>query len=243
MWWIGFIIFLLAALALARAGIRYKGPESSIFRIMPFVTAATCLIAATEYLVLAEGYGTYYACSESKPMNVARYVSWLLSVPLLLLMLSILGGVSYWNRWFLVGLNTVMVLAGFCGAFQTHGSAYTWIFFAIGALCLFPMFHILTARAVGWNPIATGARIYRTAVWFMFVVFVLYGVVWLITDALGVVCVDVEILLYGLLDIAAKPILGLYLVGSSSQIYVKVPNGLPGQLQALDIATDQNSFL
>lgn len=233
MWWVGVIIFIFGVCGLLRKGLLYQGTFKAVYKIQPFLAATICLVAATEYVILAGGQGMYAYCPEDRPVNWARYVSWLICSTLLMLMLSIMGGLEIWRRWILILADIAMIIAGFWGSFPADNSGSSggkWIFLLVAVVALVVVYIMLT-KATSWNGGVVGGQVwardpaYRSAVQITMFLFSLYGLVWTLSVAADLLCADTEIVLYGLLDLAIKPGLGYYLAFQADRLYGAVPTG------------------
>lgn len=72
--------------------------------------------------------------SSGYTMNIARPIEWLLTCPIMQLVLVVVGGprIPSYRRWMMPGLTASMLIAGLAGAFTPGGLRYLW--FGFGAL-------------------------------------------------------------------------------------------------------------
>jgi len=103
----------------------------------------------------------------------ARYVGWALSMPLVLVNLCLLAGVSGAHTLMAVVANTIMVLGGMFAALGEEGTIERWGWFTISALgYVFATWHVAvhgaklsSARGQRLSKLWAGMAVYVLALW------------------------------------------------------------------------------
>jgi bacteriorhodopsin len=198
---------LIGTICFAAAGLYHADQNSvTVLRTTPFMSASITLISSVSYLLLATGHGLFAACPDHRPVQYARYIEWLISTPVMLVMLSTVGALTADTCCFLVFLDLVMVLSGLTGA-MILGPA-RWVFFSFGVICLLPILGVLFHSWESWKKAGLqnhpSASAYQNALAILMITWVLYGVMWVLTDGTSAVCRDTEAALYLALDVIAK---------------------------------------
>ncbi|KAH6615978.1 hypothetical protein B0J18DRAFT_438599 [Chaetomium sp. MPI-SDFR-AT-0129] len=177
---------------------------------------------------------------ECRQVFWAHYVDWALTTPVLLVNLALVAGVDGAHTLLAVVAGEVSVLAGLFATL--HGTAHyhhhdgkdgsgasagasaaagaVWGWFVIAALgYLFAVWHIglhgtKSVQAKGQRV----ARLWASLAIYTLTLLAAYPIVWAIAPLARKTSVDVEIIIYAVLDILAKPVFGLWLLGSIRSI-------------------------
>jgi sensory rhodopsin len=183
-------------------------------------------IAFVAYALMALRLDFQIVTVGDRVVDVARYVDWLLTTPLIIAYLGLLSGVS---RRYLVGLVFLDVLvmgAGLAGALST--GVFRWVWFAVGMVLYVPFLYGLTAginKAVADRPAPVRAlfeklRNLTVVIWFI------YPVAWVLgTTGLGFVSYPIQVMVVTYADLIAKVGFGFIAVNSQQAL---------GQLPRLD---------
>lgn len=215
--WIGFAGMALGAVAIAVLGRTARAEDKHHFVASAFV----CLIAAVSYFAMANGQGIAEVAGRS--VYVPRYVDWLLTTPLLLLGLLMVGlpplaaGEDSRSRTSLVagvlGADALMIVTGLLAALSSEDAVRcTWYAISCGAF--------LAVLALVYGPVRTAARAVPgtsallgtlttvlTGLWFV------YPVLWLLgTEGTGTIGLAAEVAVFAVVDLSAKVGFGLLLV-------------------------------
>lgn len=233
MFWAGFGIFAAATLCFVSMGLSMKGEFAAILRITPFMSAAITLTSAITYLVFATDHGYFAVCGDQRPMYYARYVDWLITTPLMLVLLGQVGAIANDNICFIVFLDIAMIMCGFIGSFVDTGAK--WAFLAFGILAMLPIFFVLGNAHANWQRLglasAPGAKAFSSAIGILVITWSLYALLWILTDGTHSMCRNVEAILYLGLDIVAKIVFLLVLnswsrsTGGNAQLIPSNPVG------------------
>jgi len=166
-----------------------------------------------------------YLCTLSgEPFNDAyRYVDWLLTVPLLLIELILMMGLSAEETskkaWQLGVSSGLMVALGYPGEIQNGpGARFQWWAFA-----MFPFSFVVYSLAVGLEsatqklPASVGS-IVRSARWLTIISWLTYPCVYLIKTGLpGPTPTTLEQIGYSIADVVAKAVFGIMIWSIAAQ--------------------------
>jgi len=242
--WIGTIGMALGAVVIYALG--SKGSQhhrvASVF---------VCAIAACMYLLMAFGQGDVIVTQNNlffTPDGVvdiesaslvywARYLDWVFTTPLLLIGLLTLGlravsghGEAVRDRLGLVagvvGADVLMIITGLFGALSMN-SQHKYIWFAIS--CGF----FLAVIAAVWGPVRAAAAeqgggvaaLYTKLAGILTVLWFIYPILWLLgTEGTGTISLDLEVIVFTIIDLTAKVGFGILLVTGVSKLGTHAAN-------------------
>jgi bacteriorhodopsin len=231
--WIGFIILFLSAWTFINRALRYHfwGNHSDMnLRLSAFLSGPAmtegfvCLIAALAYLTMATGHGYYNRC-DGRQFYFARYIDWVLTTPLMLHSLVHFAGGSDDTFIYMFFMDILMIVAGLVASVVEDG--FKWFFFAFAILTFIPVIYYicwLRSKVVDsrfdyalffWN-YSTMANLTAIA-WFA------YPIVWILCEGTSAVSADGEAIIYTVLDLISKALLGMFIISSRS-IHTAVDN-------------------
>ncbi|ELZ41168.1 rhodopsin [Halorubrum californiense DSM 19288] len=160
-------------------------------------------IAAIAYLLMALGVGS--VSLSAGELDVARYVDWLLTTPLLLLYLGLLARPSRRVLGGLIGVD-VLIIAGGIIAAATSGTV-SWVAFGGAGVAYLALVYGLLV-SLPRSASAEGDRVravFGTLRNITVVLWTLYPVVWLLAPTgLGLLTTATEMLVFVYLDIVSK---------------------------------------
>jgi len=160
-------------------------------------------VAALAYLAMALGFGVLP--TPGGDLEVARYVDWLITTPLLILYLGLLARPS---RRLLAGLIAVdvVIIAGGTAAVVTAGTL-SWALFGVAAAAYVALVYGLLV-ALPRSASAEGDRVravFGTLRNITVVLWTLYPVVWVLAPTgLGLLTGSTEMLVFVYLDVVSK---------------------------------------
>jgi bacteriorhodopsin len=230
--WIGTIGMALGAVVIYALG----GKGSQHHRV---ASVFVCAIAACMYLLMAFGQGDVIVTQDNlffTPDGVvdvesaslvywARYLDWVFTTPLLLIGLLTLGlravsgsGEAVRDRLGLIagviGADVLMIITGLFGALSMN-SQHKYIWFAIS--CGF----FLAVLAAVWGPVRAAAveqggstaALYSKLAGILTVLWFIYPILWLLgTEGTGTISLDLEVIVFTIIDLTAKVGFGILLV-------------------------------
>jgi bacteriorhodopsin len=200
---IGTIVMIGGAIIFAFMTINAPRGSRHFFVIMALVA----LVAFIAYLSMATGRGVFVAGGQE--FYQARYIDWLFTTPLLVLVLCLLALPNPRQRIGLIAglivLDVFMILVGWWAGATVSGWKYVLWFIALIALIAL-LYSIMTRLyAASADRPQSVRRILRTLSVYVVIVWSLYPVVWLIgTEGIGAVSLTWEVFLFLVLDILAK---------------------------------------
>merc|ERR1711976_1118817 len=176
-----------------------------------YVAMAVTGIATMAYLAMFCGAGIKEV--DGRPVYWMRYVDWFFTTPFFLLDLALLAGADSWDTFYVMLMNAICIATG-----------------AIGALvpaCKMPMFILGMVTFVMFNAKLFGAMAskakdlgdavaskYSTVTSLTMGIWCAYPVMYLICEVFRMVPIETEIMIYVVLDVAAKCGCSFLLLGS-----------------------------
>jgi len=236
--WIGTIGMALGAVLIYALGSKgsHHHRVASVF---------VCAIAACMYLLMAFGQGDLIVTQNNIFFTAdgvldvetaslvywARYLDWVFTTPLLLIGLLTLGlravsghGEAVRDRLGLIagviGADVLMIITGLFGALSMN-SQHKYIWFAIS--CGF----FLAVLAAVWGPVRAAAAeqgggvaaLYSKLAGILTVLWFIYPILWLLgTEGTGTISLDIEVIVFTIIDLTAKVGFGILLVTGVSKL-------------------------
>uniref|UniRef100_A0A061RSZ0 H 2-mkate-hbetabr n=1 Tax=Tetraselmis sp. GSL018 TaxID=582737 RepID=A0A061RSZ0_9CHLO len=184
-----------------------------IFHVYTFTITATASVC---YLLMSVQQG--YKIVGVRPVYWIRYVDWLVTTPLILLDLGTLISIDHDNIVLLIFLDLLMILSGAVGSFV--GNWQNLFFWGAGMLFyILIVFEVFSAIRFLSNRISVKVKnLYLLLATSTVSVWSMYPIVWLLADGLNIMPVDLETILYALLDISAKCAFGFVLLLSREAV-------------------------
>jgi bacteriorhodopsin len=224
------VLFALMALSTGLfALLSWNVPTSK--RIYHVLTTLITLVSALSYFAMASAQASSFSCDTVRDSHKhvpdtfhdvcrqvfwARYVGWALASPLVLVNLTLLGGVDGAHTLMAVVADVIMVLAGLFAAYGQEGTAQKWGWFTIACVSyLFVVWHVgvqgsrtVSAKGARVSRLWGGLAVYSLTLW------AAYPIIWGVATLARRTNVDTEILIFAVLDILAQPVFGLWLLMS-----------------------------
>ncbi len=210
--WLGAAGMTLGMIVIAAVGFRLPAAERHHATASFFV----CAIAASAYTAMATGIGTVMV--GGNPVFFARYADWVLTTPLLLLGLLIIGlwkgsadsGIRNGLMGWVIGADILMIVTGLVASLRI-GETDRWLWYAISCF-----FFLLVLWAV-WGPVrqylGPHKALYGKLLGILTVLWLIYPVLWVLgTEGLDVIGLTGEIAVFAVIDVVAKVGFGIVLV-------------------------------
>ena len=177
-------------------------------------------IAAGLYLamILGQGFSVIYG----RPTYWVRYVTWSLSTPLTLVLLSFLGGTSLSIAASMIGADIYMIATGFVAAISPKPTSYIWYFVSCGAYLglAYLLLHHYRQEAAQQHP--RSRQVFHKLLTVHLVLWTAYPIVWMLAKTgYGMIDGSAETMSYTLLDLAAKVGFGFLSLNSLRQLEQK----------------------
>lgn len=216
--WITCVLMALGALAIVLAG--RSAPEERHHLVLSFFVP---VIAACAYFAMATGQGDLQV--DDRRVYFARYLDWVLTTPLLLLGLLIVG-LPLMRRNMedsrsrngligaVVGADVGMIVAGLFASLSTDSMA-RWVWYVISCgfflAVLWSIWVPVRQSAATLGP--ANAALYGRLLMVLTVLWLIYPVLWVLgTEGLGIISSTVEVLVFAIIDVCAKVGFGLIVV-------------------------------
>lgn len=228
--WVVFVIMVVASAVFA--GLSWNVAIQR--RIFYFLTTLTTIISALVYFSEASGHAVTFNCVRARDHHKhvpdtfhdacrqvywARYVDWLLTFPILTFQLSLLAGIDGAHTIFAIIANIIWVLTGLFSAVGHANTAQKWGWYAISLVAyIFVIWHLAlhgtqSARARGTNV----AKLFGGLSGATFVLWTIYVVIWAALGNAWKTSVSTEIIVYAVLDVLIKVVVGTALIRASRQ--------------------------
>ncbi|KAK3385866.1 putative opsin protein [Podospora didyma] len=225
--WVLFALMVLSSAVFAL--LSWNVPISR--RVYHVVTTLTTIVASISYFAIASGHASKFNCTTvydhhgsfpdthhevCRQVFWARYVDWALTTPLLILNLSLLAGLDGAHTLMAIAADLIMVLTGLFAAFGAEGTAQHWGWYTLSCLSyLFVIWHIgVNGSRMVQAKGSSVSKLFASLATFSLLLWTAYPIVWGIAEGAHKTSVDTEILIYAVLDVLTKPILGLWLLFS-----------------------------
>jgi bacteriorhodopsin len=193
----------------------FKLPEGN--RKYHCITMFITLIASLAYLTMASGHGVYVREFDGRQFYYARYIDWAFTTPLMLLEICAFGGASSDTTNWLLGVDFLMIIAGLIGAFlEGTDKYYFWVF---GMLMFAPIIHALIAglKESSATKSESCQKVFKQIAMLTAVTWSCYPIVWLAAEGTGSITVDQETICYTILDLLAKSVFGIIIIGARNE--------------------------
>ncbi len=244
--WIGTIGMALGAVVIYGLGAKMRDRHHQITCFF------VCAIAACMYLLMAFGQGDAVLTQTSlafTPAGIdvntdaqlvywARYLDWVITTPLLLLGLLTLGLKALSNGGEhgrervglvggVIGADVLMILTGLFGALSfntTH--KYVWFVVSCGFFLAVLFFIWGPVRAAAAEQGSGVASLYGRLAAILTVLWFIYPILWILgTEGTGTISLDTEVIVFTVIDLAAKVGFGILLVTGVKRLHSSVSAG------------------
>lgn len=168
--------------------------------IYALLMACILFVDTISYLTLSTGHGYFHRCCDGRDIFYARWLSWLVTTPIMIWIACSLGRQDSATYVYLFTSDVAMIVLGYIGS-TTCGSD-RWIFFVFSILCAVPILHFMCTK---FKSIVKLHHLLK----FSALTWGLYAPAWLLTTGTGSLCIDQENIIYVLLDILAKATFGI----------------------------------
>lgn len=214
--WMGFLSMTVGAIFF---GAKAASARSERWRVLLTLNFFITTIAAVLYLVMLTGQGE--GVYNDHNSYWVRYVTWLLSTPLLLLVLTHLGQTRRSTIGGLLGANALMLATGFLADIYPQPHNITWYIVSCGAFLGVVYLLLVPYRdeAERKHPGKVGQQAFQKLLAVHITLWSLYPIVWILADTgVNLISDGVESMCYSILDITAKVGFGLLSINTLSKL-------------------------
>ncbi|KAI0741850.1 hypothetical protein C8Q80DRAFT_1196570 [Daedaleopsis nitida] len=160
------------------------------------------------------GSGFNNTSASTRQIWFVRYIQWFITLPLLLLELLLVTGLSLSDIFTTMFMAWVFVVCGLVGALVATG--YKWGYYAFGIMALFYIWHSLLDHGRR-STFAAGSAVrggYLRHAIGLSLILLLYPICWGLSEGSNVLSSNAEVIWYGILDLLAGPVLLLSFLSS-----------------------------
>jgi sensory rhodopsin len=210
---VGAVGMLVGTLLFAWAGVNASRAEGRYYLTLVGIGG----IAAVAYGLMALGIG-WYTVGE-RTVFIPRYVDWILTTPLIVLFLGLLAGIDRRTFAAAIGLNTLVMVAGFVAA--TLPGIERFALFGVGSVAfvglVYYLFGPMTRRAgtksEGIEKLYLRLRNLTAVLWSI------YPLIWVLgPPGLNLLTTTIDIALITYLDLVTKVGFGLIALDASATL-------------------------
>lgn len=212
--WIGCLGMAAGAIIFGIGAHNNRSERWKILLVLNFFIAA---IASILYLAMTQnqGYGEF----AGRPTFWIRYVTWSLSTPLLVLVLTYLGGSSLWLTGSLVGADVLMIATGFVATISREPVNYLWYVVSCGAYLAIAYLLLGPYRQEAVSKHPRARKVFYRLLTVHLILWTGYPIVWILANTgFNVINSTIETALYTLLDLASKVGFGFLSLNSMKQL-------------------------
>jgi sensory rhodopsin len=211
LFWLGAVGMAAGTAAFAWAGRNAAGGERRYYLALVGISG----IAAVAYTLMANGIG--WLSVADRTIFVPRYVDWILTTPLIVLFLGMLAGLDRRDFAVVIGLNTVVMVAGFAAA--TLPGTERFALFGLGSLAFVGLVYYLVGpttakaaeRSAGVRSLYVRLRNLTIILW------TIYPLIWILgPPGFGLLTTTVDVSLVAYLDLVTKVGFGLIALDASA---------------------------
>jgi bacteriorhodopsin len=198
--WLGVIGMSFGAIVFGMGAHNAKNQHWQILYTLNFFV---CAIAAGLYLTMALGQGVDFI--NGRPTFWVRYISWFISTPLLLLILTYLGKTNLAITASLLGANAYTIATGFVATISPYPVNYIW--YVVSCSAYFATAHLLLNqyRRQVERTFPRVVSAFRKLLGLHLILWTLYPIVWIFSPTgFNLLNLGWETMFFTLLDLASK---------------------------------------
>jgi bacteriorhodopsin len=198
--WLGVIGMSFGAIVFGMGAHNAKNQRWQILYTLNFFV---CAIAAGLYLTMALGQGVDFI--NGRPTFWVRYISWFISTPLLLLILTYLGKTNLAITASLLGANAYTIATGFVATISPYPVNYIW--YVVSCSAYFATAHLLLNqyRRQAERTFPRVVSAFRKLLGLHLILWTLYPIVWIFSPTgFNLLSLGWETMFFTLLDLASK---------------------------------------
>merc|ERR1711865_243978 len=177
-----------------------------------------CGFAAMSYFAMLSGQG-WTAVSGCRQFFYARYLDWMITFPLITILLGQIAGCEWTVIFGAIGARLIQLFAQYMGSVSTVTTVkWLWFLINIGALAgvLVHLARIFKAGADAKG--GEVAQLYGKVGWMTILVWSCYPIVWLFSEGFSSFSVSFEVTMYAILDVINKVVLCFMVMSAQDAI-------------------------
>ncbi|KAK2054511.1 bacteriorhodopsin [Colletotrichum caudatum] len=222
--WYFAVCAIMAITTLVFLGMGFAKRETH--RLFHYITASITFVACISYFSMGAGLGQVPIQVEFPRSNdilgpngtgtreifYVRYIDWAITTPLLLLDILLTAGLPWPSIMIALLADEVMIVTGLVGALTS--TSYKWGYWVFGMFAFFYVIYAIVfdgrrhAAALGGHVSTT----YRNCGVLTIFLWFIYPIAWGVSEGGNLIHPDSEAVLYGILDVLAKPGFGFVLL-------------------------------
>jgi len=209
--WVVFALMCLGVIYAFATAVRLPKGQ----RVYHYVTGLVLVIGVVNYYSLAAQDGVkfiYIGHHTFRQIYFARFIDWLMATPLISLDLALLAGLPLFDLIVLIVANIGMVLLATVASFSR--TDFKWGYY--GFSCFFYLCALYTilvpGRAAASRKSDAVGKFFTSIGVYILVVLAGYFVVGAFSEGLYMISVDMDIYLFGVLDVLSKIVFGIWLL-------------------------------
>merc|ERR1711865_379245 len=210
---VAFIIFAVSTVVfLAKAN--SSGEQRKYYYLSTYI----CGFAAMSYFAMLSGQG-WTAVSGCRQFFYARYLDWMITFPLITILLGQIAGCEWTVIFGAIGAQLIQLFAQYMGSVSTVTTVkWLWFLINIGALAgvLVHLARIFKAGADAKG--GEVAQLYGKVGWMTILVWSCYPIVWLFSEGFSSFSVSFEVTMYAILDVINKVVLCFMVMSAQDAI-------------------------
>jgi len=205
---IGFLGMFIGSIVFFYMGISRK--VNTVSHVLTFFIAA---VASASYYAMWAGLGVEYKTTDTTPRVIfwARYLDWIVTLPLILTNLALMSRSDTPTILSLVGNIVLYVICGLIGALTVAPYKYMW--WVGGLVFLIIVFVHLLQRLN--NAEGYGGDALKGLTWLTILCWIVYPIVWIVgSEGTGALGLSQEVGIITIVDLIAKIGFGFYLLAN-----------------------------
>jgi bacteriorhodopsin len=214
---IGFLGMFIGSIVFFYMGISRK--VNTVSHVLTFFIAA---VASCSYYAMWAGLGVEYKTTDTTPRVIfwARYLDWVITLPLILTNLALMSRSDIPTILSLVGNIVLYVICALIGALTVAPYKYMW--WVGGLVFLIIVFVHLLQRLN--NAEGYGGDALKGLTWLTILAWIIYPIVWIVgSEGTGALGLSQEVGIITIVDLIAKIGFGFYLLANVDAPEESVP--------------------
>ncbi|EKX30870.1 hypothetical protein GUITHDRAFT_122924 [Guillardia theta CCMP2712] len=206
---VGFVILIVSTIVfLSKANV--SGEQRKYYTCTTYI----CGFAAMAYFAMLSGQG-WTAVAGCRQFFYARYADYIVTTPLVILLLGLVAGADAATIANTVGADIVWVLCSYMGAVSVV-TTVKWFWFLVSLIGLAGVI-VNLARSFKEASNQRGAEIaelYGKAAWLIILTWFCYPIVWLFSEGFASFSVSFEVCAYCIIDVVSKVVVSFMIMSA-----------------------------